>query len=204
MKKIVVFSVILTLVSFVSKAQNKTVVGLTNIEISELKEANSDVIIDLNNYEKAKPQYFNSVQEAQNYIDSVRLVVKNLANVPDITLQVSSPDGKFASCGCGSYSVSNIGSAGMFSNFTFSFDYCNGSVSNGNIGASGLQIGWSLGATTGTYNGLYGCSSVTATFGIGILSWPQTVRFRWHFNPNTCSIYFTPVTNGNCSIALGL
>jgi hypothetical protein len=204
MKKIVIFSLTFMLLSFVSTGQTKTAIGLTEAEIAALENSNPDYKINLSNLSADVQQYFVTVDDAQKYLDSLRNMLKSKTLVTELQVQVSSPAGKFAPCGCGNYSISNIGSAGLFSNFTFTFDYCNGSVSNGNIGANGIQIGWTLGSTTGSYSGLYGCSTVTATFGTGIFSWTQTVRFRFHFNPNTCSLYFTPVTNGNCSTPIGL
>jgi len=203
MKKIFFLSVVILLFIQISKAQEKTVIGLTNDEVGTLQRNNPDFKIRLNNYSDVVPQYFNSLAEAQSYIDSLKNVIHDQINTSEQVLPISSPNGRFAECGCGDYYATNTGSAGMFSNFNLSFSYCNGSVSNGNIGSSGLQIGWSLGSTSSSYNGLYACSTTTATFGIGILSWTQTIHIAWHFNPNTCSLYYN-LGGGPCGGMVGV
>jgi len=188
-------------ISKASISQEKTIIGLTNTEISRLQKANPDVKFNLDNYNGAVPQYFNSVAEAQSYIDSVRNVILNLNTVPEQLIQLSSGTGKYAECGCGDYYAAYAGSAGMFSSFNMSFSYCNGGVSNASIGVNGFQIGWSLGSTASTYNGLYGCSAATATFVYWALSWTQTIHINWHFNPNICTYYYS-LGNGPCGATI--
>ncbi len=167
------------------------------MEIASLQRQNPGVTIDLSKYGSGNSPYFLSVADAQNFIDSVKAVMLATINVPEKEVIVSSGSNqKFASCGCGDYSA-GAGSAGLFSSFSVAFSYCNGSVSNATINTSGLQIGWTLGGTSSSYSGLYGCSTATATFSIGIFSWNQIVRIQWHFNPNSCTFYYN-IGSGPC------
>jgi hypothetical protein len=201
MKKVISVLLISIFVSQVIFAQEKTIIGLTNEEISQLESNNLGLRINLNNYDYSRPQFFSDINSAQLFLDSMKSAMSALINTSEQQIQVANTaQGRFAACGCGDY-IANVGSAGLFSSFNVSFSYCNGSVSNANINVTGLQIGWSWGNTTSSYNGLYGCSFATATFGIGIFSWSQTVRISWHFNPNSCTFYYS-IGGGPCGSIL--
>jgi hypothetical protein len=197
MKKISILLFTLFLFAINVIAQEKTSIGLTEAEILFLEQNNPKIKLDPSKYDPESAQYFKTVTEAQNYIDSMEIVLNGMVNIPQQEVVVNGSSAKrMTGCGCGDYSQ-HAGSAGLFSSFQLSFHYCDGAVSNGNIGTSGLHIGWTLGGTTNSYNGTYACSSATATFGIGIFSWTQTVNIQWHFNPSNCRFYYT-VGSGSC------
>lgn len=197
MKKIFLLSCAFLLLTQFSNAQKKTAIGLTEDQVATLKKQNPAVVIDLYKYDPQLPQQFGSLADAQNYIDSVKKVIDQTVTIPERQVSLSSgKTEKFAPCDCGSYTA-YAGSAGLFTSFNVSFNYCNSVVSNSSLNVNGLQFGWSWGGNSSTHNGLYACNQGTATFGIGIFSWSQTVRVMWHLNPNTCVFYYT-VSSGSC------
>lgn len=195
------FAILLVILSIQSFAQ-KNVIGLSNEDFNVLVQSNPNLSIDLDKSNGKVSQYFNNISEAQNYIDSIKNVINQDIDIPERTISIGRGENqRAAACGCGDY-VASAGSAGLFSSFNLSFNYCDGNVSNANIGASGLQIGWTLGNTSSSFSGLYACSNSTATFSIGVFSWTQIVRIMWHFNPNSCTLYYM-VSTGPCGTVIG-
>ena len=182
-----------------TRAQEKTVTGLTTDELAVLKEKNPDFNIDLRKWDPRSSPYFTGLDQAQAYVDSLREVILKMTKSEQQGVSVQgSKEGKFAPCDCGTYSA-NVGGAGMFSSFNLTFSVCNGTISNANLSVNGWQIGWTWSPGSPFLNGLQGCVSGAANFGLGIFTWSQSVFVRFSFNPNSCTLYYT-LERGGCTM----
>ncbi|MEQ1676147.1 MAG: hypothetical protein ABL876_05585 [Chitinophagaceae bacterium] len=181
-------------------AQNEeTALGITKTEIRELESENPGLKFDLSKADENVT--FESKEDVQKYIDSLRTLYNSYLDTTTRAISVSHSDGPLteltapAPCGPGIYSAS-AGTAGLFSNFSITFSYNTGGVSNATISLTGFHF-FSWGNQNSYYTGNSGCSQGDATFGIGALSWTEVYHINWSFNPSNCTFYFSQAS-GSC------